>query len=135
MDDLGDEWGGSKVREAFETVERDVATVIVVARDLRRGTQGGDGLLEVYPAADNKFELGGFARLKQWLVRARVGFYLSTPSYRRTFELHGWGDIAEQAANLTDEGVPENPLEKTPWCRSLPSMPRPPEYGVGSAPR
>jgi len=35
---------------------------------------GGDGLLEIYPAADNKFELGGFARLKQWLTRARVGF-------------------------------------------------------------
>jgi hypothetical protein len=35
---------------------------------------GGDGLLEVYPAADNRFELGGFSRLKQWLVRARVGF-------------------------------------------------------------
>ncbi|NNE96081.1 MAG: TIGR03617 family F420-dependent LLM class oxidoreductase [Acidimicrobiales bacterium] len=33
-------------------------------------------------------------------VRARVGFYLSTPSYRRTFELHGWGDIAVQASSL-----------------------------------
>ena len=31
-------------------------------------------------------------------VRARVGFYLSTPSYRRTFELHGWGDIARRAS-------------------------------------
>lgn len=34
-------------------------------------------------------------------VRARVAFYLSTPSYRRTFELHDWGDIAEQAARLS----------------------------------
>ena len=34
-------------------------------------------------------------------VRARVAFYLSTPSYRRTFELHGWGDIAEQASILS----------------------------------
>lgn len=34
-------------------------------------------------------------------VRARVGFYLSTPSYRRTFELHGWGDVADQAAGLS----------------------------------
>ncbi len=34
-------------------------------------------------------------------VRARVAFYLSTPSYRRTFELHGWGEIAEQAARLS----------------------------------
>ena len=34
-------------------------------------------------------------------VRARVAFYLSTPSYRRAFELHGWGDIAEQASRLS----------------------------------
>jgi probable F420-dependent oxidoreductase len=34
-------------------------------------------------------------------VRARVAFYLSTPSYRRTFELHGWGDIARQASDLS----------------------------------
>jgi alkanesulfonate monooxygenase SsuD/methylene tetrahydromethanopterin reductase-like flavin-dependent oxidoreductase (luciferase family) len=34
-------------------------------------------------------------------VRARVAFYLSTPSYRRTFELHGWGDIARQASELS----------------------------------
>lgn len=34
-------------------------------------------------------------------VRERVGFYLSTPSYRRTFELHGWGDIAIQASQLS----------------------------------
>ncbi len=36
-------------------------------------------------------------------VRARVAFYLSTPSYRRTFELHGWGDIAEQASVLSKQ--------------------------------
>jgi len=34
-------------------------------------------------------------------VRARVAFYLSTPSYRRTFELHGWGDIAIEASQLS----------------------------------
>jgi len=34
-------------------------------------------------------------------VRARVSFYLSTPSYRRTFQLHGWGDIAIQASELS----------------------------------
>lgn len=33
-----------------------------------------DGLLEYFPAEDNRFELGGFARLKTWLARARVGF-------------------------------------------------------------
>ena len=36
-------------------------------------------------------------------VRARVAFYLSTPSYRRTFELHGWGDIAEAASRLSKQ--------------------------------
>ncbi|MEM7321707.1 MAG: TIGR03617 family F420-dependent LLM class oxidoreductase [Actinomycetota bacterium] len=34
-------------------------------------------------------------------VRARVGFYLSTPSYRRVFELHDWGDIAREASVLS----------------------------------
>ncbi len=37
-------------------------------------------------------------------VRARVAFYLSTPSYRRTFELHEWGDIARRASVLAREG-------------------------------
>ncbi len=37
-------------------------------------------------------------------VRARVGFYLSTPAYRRVFELHDWGDLAEQAAALSRVG-------------------------------
>ncbi len=32
------------------------------------------GLLEFYPAESNKFELGGFARLKAWLDNAAVGF-------------------------------------------------------------
>ena len=36
-------------------------------------------------------------------VRARVAFYLSTPSYRRTFEVHDWGDIAEQASVLSKQ--------------------------------
>lgn len=34
-------------------------------------------------------------------VRARVAFYLSTPSYRRTFQLHDWGDIAAHASELS----------------------------------
>lgn len=33
-------------------------------------------------------------------VRARVAFYLSTPSYRRTFAVHGWEGIAERASSL-----------------------------------
>jgi probable F420-dependent oxidoreductase len=36
-------------------------------------------------------------------VRARVAFYLSTPTYRRTFALHGWLDAAEQASVLARE--------------------------------
>ncbi|HEX2061794.1 MAG TPA: AAA family ATPase, partial [Thermoanaerobaculia bacterium] len=32
------------------------------------------GVLEFYPAEENTFELGGFARLKQWLEHARIGF-------------------------------------------------------------
>ncbi|MEN8159811.1 MAG: AAA family ATPase [Myxococcota bacterium] len=35
---------------------------------------GKDGLLEYFPAEDNAWELGGFAGLKAWLERARVGF-------------------------------------------------------------
>ena len=34
-------------------------------------------------------------------VRERVAFYLSTPSYRRTFALHGWEDIAREASQLS----------------------------------
>jgi len=33
-----------------------------------------DGLLELFPPADNPSELGGFERLKAWLERARVGY-------------------------------------------------------------
>ncbi|MEX1286798.1 MAG: TIGR03617 family F420-dependent LLM class oxidoreductase [Acidimicrobiia bacterium] len=36
-------------------------------------------------------------------VRARVAFYLSTPSYRRTFRVHGWEDVARQASSFARE--------------------------------
>ena len=32
------------------------------------------GVLEFFPLEDNRFELGGFARLKSWLADARIGF-------------------------------------------------------------
>ena len=32
------------------------------------------GLLEYLPVEDNRFQLGGFARLKSWLMRAQTGF-------------------------------------------------------------
>lgn len=34
-------------------------------------------------------------------VTARVAFYLSTPAYRRVFELHDWGDLADKASALS----------------------------------
>lgn len=37
-------------------------------------------------------------------VRARVAFYLSTPAYRRVFELHGWEALADRAAALSKAG-------------------------------
>ena len=32
------------------------------------------GMLEFFPAEEHQYELGGFARLKAWLERARIGF-------------------------------------------------------------
>lgn len=29
-------------------------------------------------------------------IRRQIGFYGSTPSYRAVFELHGWGDVADE---------------------------------------
>ena len=37
-------------------------------------------------------------------VRERVAFYLSTPAYRRVFELHGWQDEADRAATFSKAG-------------------------------
>lgn len=42
--------------------------------DAKARALASGGLLEYLPAADNSYELGGFARLKAWLERARVGF-------------------------------------------------------------
>ncbi|HUP59295.1 MAG TPA: AAA family ATPase [Thermoanaerobaculia bacterium] len=42
------------------------------------------GILEFYPLEENRFELGGFARLKTWLAHARVGF----TSEARAMNLH-----------------------------------------------
>ena len=38
------------------------------------------------------------------LVRAQIGFYASTPSYRAVMALHGWGDAAEQLSALARRG-------------------------------
>ena len=47
-----------------------------VARVIDRKAQiiRDGGLLEYYPVEDNRYDLGGFATLKAWLDRARVGF-------------------------------------------------------------
>jgi hypothetical protein len=45
---------------------------VIVERKARR--LAADGLLELFPAADNRTELGGFSRLKGWLERAHVGY-------------------------------------------------------------
>lgn len=34
-------------------------------------------------------------------TRARIAFYCSTPSYRRPFELHGYGELAQEMAQLS----------------------------------
>lgn len=36
-------------------------------------------------------------------VRERVAFYLSTPTYRRAFAVHGWAEVARQASTLARE--------------------------------
>lgn len=37
-------------------------------------------------------------------VRARTAFYLSTPSYRRAFAIHGWEDQAREASEYSRAG-------------------------------
>lgn len=34
-------------------------------------------------------------------VRARIGFYASTRTYRAVFDTHGWGDIAERLSEMS----------------------------------
>jgi probable F420-dependent oxidoreductase len=72
-------------RGALRT-DRDVAEVEVCMKPL------------VGTAADE----AGLERVTE-TVRARVAFYLSTPSYRRSFEVHDWLDIAQQASVLSRE--------------------------------
>ena len=38
------------------------------------------------------------------LVRGQIGFYGSTPAYRRVLELHGWGELHEELNALTKRG-------------------------------
>ena len=45
---------------------------VVLKRKAQMIQEGG--LLEYYPVEDNRFQLGGFANLKAWLERQKVGF-------------------------------------------------------------
>jgi hypothetical protein len=47
---------------------------VQVILDAKAQALAADGVLEYLPAADNAYQLGGFARLKAWLEQARVGF-------------------------------------------------------------
>lgn len=48
----------------------DIATVVrCKGKMIERG-----GILEFFPVEENRFQLGGFARLKEWLETSRVGF-------------------------------------------------------------
>jgi probable F420-dependent oxidoreductase len=38
------------------------------------------------------------------LMRSQIAFYASTPSYRPVFELHGWGEVAEELSGLARTG-------------------------------
>ena len=44
-----------------------------------------------------------FARSLQ-AVKAQLAFYASTPAYRPVLELHGWGELQDEANQLTREG-------------------------------
>jgi hypothetical protein len=48
----------------------DLARVV----DLKARALRNDSLLEYFPAAEDAYELGGFANLQRWLTRARVAF-------------------------------------------------------------
>lgn len=37
-------------------------------------------------------------------VQGQIAFYASTPAYRPVLELHGWGDLQEEANQMTREG-------------------------------
>ncbi len=61
---------------AFAALKEGKLSVGAIKEVLERKAQviRESGLLEYFPAEDNRFQLGGFARLKSWLVRARTGF-------------------------------------------------------------
>jgi len=67
---------------------------------VRGGRSAGDVDLCMKPLVATAPDPAGLARVSR-TVRERVGFYLSTPSYRPAFAVHGWEDLAEQATALS----------------------------------
>jgi SpoVK/Ycf46/Vps4 family AAA+-type ATPase len=61
---------------AFAALKEGKLSTDAISEVLERKAQviQESGLLEYFPVEDNRFQLGGFARLKSWLVRARTGF-------------------------------------------------------------
>ncbi len=81
LDELVRALSGMTVNQARQAIARSVledgrldSADIKQILDQKARAVGEDGLLEYFPSEDNPFELGGFARLKRWLDRARIGF-------------------------------------------------------------
>ncbi|MGH7232459.1 MAG: AAA family ATPase [Nitrospiraceae bacterium] len=62
------------VANALLRTDQPATTIIQRILDRKAQMIREGGLLEYYPAGDNRFELGGFGALKAWLQRARLGF-------------------------------------------------------------
>ncbi|MFO0775835.1 MAG: AAA family ATPase [Nitrospiraceae bacterium] len=83
----------------------------ILARKAQAIKEGG--LLEYYPVEDNRYELGGFAALKRWLDRAKVGFTpeakalnLAPPRGLLLVGVPGCGKSLAAKAIARDWGVP-----------------------------
>jgi probable F420-dependent oxidoreductase len=66
----------------------------------RSGRDPGDVEVCMKPLVGSAPDEAALERVAE-TVRARVAFYLSTPSYRPAFAVHDWLDIAEQASLLS----------------------------------
>ncbi len=69
---------GNQARQAVASVViedgRLTADDVTALQERKAAEISRDGLLEYFPAEDSPYELGGFERLREWLVRARLGF-------------------------------------------------------------
>jgi hypothetical protein len=86
LDRVLDALSGMTVNQARQAVARVILEDGGLGRDdvsrlqkAKAAAVAESGILEYFPVQDNRFELAGFARLKAWLERARIGF---TPEAR-----------------------------------------------------